>query len=58
MPSRDQDVETVVGLHLLGQNLHRRMEDNSLERHRCGKHGHGVQEVLQGIYQHYNKISF
>jgi len=37
----------VVGLHIFGPNQHRRMEDDSLERHRCGKHGHGMQEVFK-----------
>ncbi len=38
-----------MGLHLLGQDLHRRVEDHALEGYRRGEHGHGVQEVLQGL---------
>ena len=44
---RGENVETTLGLHLLGENLHWRVEDDSLERHWCGKHGHGVQEILK-----------
>ena len=52
MPEGGQDAEATLGLHLLGQDLHRRVEDDRLERHRRRKHGHGVQEVLQGEIKH------
>jgi len=48
MPERNQNAETTLGLHLPGQNLHRRVEDDALEGHRRWEHGHGVQEVFEG----------
>ncbi len=50
MPERNQNAETTLGLHLPGQNLHRRVEDDALEGHRRWEHGHGVQEVFEGKF--------
>ena len=48
----DQDAQATLGLHFLGQNIHWWVENHSLERHWCWKHGHGMQEVLQGKHIH------
>jgi hypothetical protein len=48
MPERGEDAEAALGLHLPGEDVHRRVEDDRVEGHRRREHGYGVQEVFKG----------